>query len=122
MLTPTQGVPCVSLEALERQGADNLLPANPPAPGDVATICYTSGTTGDPKGVLVTHRALTADVAGVNARLGALHVDRSDVHISYLPMAHMFERLIQECVYLVGASVGFYTGDAAKIFDDINAL
>lgn len=46
----------------------------------------------------------------------------TDVHISYLPLAHMYERLMQEFVFSLGASIGFYRGDITKIFEDINAV
>ncbi len=61
-------------------------------------------------------------MAGVRTRLGHVALGPSDVHISYLPLAHMFERLIEELCFCVGAGVGFFGGDVAKIFEDINVL
>ncbi len=57
--------------------------------GALATICYTSGTAGRPKGVMLTHGNILANVAAC----GRLRLARSDdVFLSLLPLSHMFER------------------------------
>lgn len=60
------GLTCkvLSLEALAALGRANPVPHNPPAPYDTATLCYTSGTTGVPKGAVLTHENLIANAAG----------------------------------------------------------
>ena len=42
-----------------------------------------------------------------------------DVHISYLPLAHIFERNVQAVVFMSGGAIGFFQGDIPKLFDDI---
>jgi long-chain acyl-CoA synthetase len=64
-------------------------------PDDPATLLYTSGTTGAPKGVLLTHRNLLYQCAALD-RLGRLEDGVSSV--SYLPLAHIAERLLS--IYL----------------------
>jgi long-chain acyl-CoA synthetase len=59
-------------------------------PGDLATIVYTSGTTGPPKGVMQTH---ANHVAAVNASMQATPVEDGWVHLLFLPLAHSFARL-----------------------------
>ncbi|MCL4745443.1 MAG: AMP-binding protein, partial [Burkholderiaceae bacterium] len=59
--------------------------AVPVEPGDVAFIQYTSGSTGDPKGVVLTHANLLANIRAMGK---ALRVDRDDVFVSWLPLYH----------------------------------
>ncbi|XVF31331.1 hypothetical protein REPUB_Repub16aG0136400 [Reevesia pubescens] len=113
------GVKIISYLKLLCQGRSNLQPFSPPKPEDVATICYTSGTTGTPKGVVLTHGNLIANVAGF---CRAMKFYPSDIYISYLPLAHIYERTNQIiCVYN-GIGVGFYQGDNLKLMDDLAAL
>jgi acyl-CoA synthetase (AMP-forming)/AMP-acid ligase II len=86
----------------------------PPSPHDVATFCYTSGTTGDPKGALVTHANLVAAVANLECS-DIADFTREDVHFSYLPLPHIFERVVQMNVFAFGAAVGFSCGDPLKL-------
>lgn len=81
----------------------------PPAPSDVATICYTSGTTGVPKGAVLTHGALIANSAGTVALLTEWAV--GDRHLSYLPLAHIYERVNLITATHLGSAVGFYSGN-----------
>jgi len=85
----------------------------------VHTICYTSGTTGVPKGVVLTHANLVANAAGIH---GYAEILPSDVYLSYLPLAHIYERVNQLVLLVSGAGIGFYGGDVLKIVDDIQAL
>src|SRR5438105_2893741 len=75
-------------------------------PHDIATIVYTSGTTGEPKGAMLTHTNFTDPVAA-GVRVMGLTGDGNRM-ISYLPLSHIFERLIGEwaAIYL-GAEVWF---------------
>ena len=57
-----------------------------------------------------------------NAFWGNLGITSSDVHLSYLPLAHVFEQLVQNALTMVGAAIGFYQGDTLKIMEDISAL
>ena len=83
----------VSLDEVEATGKASSRAICPPEPHMLATICFTSGTTGNPKGAMLSHRNIMADAAGaVNA---GVRLYNTDVHISYLPLAHMFERCVQ---------------------------
>ncbi|KAI3803993.1 hypothetical protein L1987_32160 [Smallanthus sonchifolius] len=118
-LPSSTGVKVVSFSQLITQGSSNHYPFCPPKPEDVATICYTSGTTGTPKGAVLSHGNLIANAAGGSI---AIKFYPSDVYISYLPLAHIYERFNQIMVTYYGGSVGFYQGDSLKLLDDIAVL
>ena len=72
---------------------------------DLATIVYTSGTTGKPKGVMLSHRNI---LSNVQSGLAVYDVFADDVFLSFLPLSHMFERTADYYLNVVsGASVVF---------------
>lgn len=118
-LPSTAGVKIISYSKLLHQGQSNLQEFCPPRPEDIATICYTSGTTGTPKGAVLTHGNLIANIAGASL---CNKFYPSDVYISYLPLAHIYERANQIAMVYYGVAVGFYQGDNMKLMDDLAAL
>ncbi len=75
------------------------------APDDLATIVYTSGTTGRPKGVMLSHRNI---LSAAEAVLDRVPGGVEDSFISYLPLAHIFERTVgYHLPVMIGASVGY---------------
>lgn len=104
--------------------------ANPAAPrgakaDDLCTIMYTSGTTGDPKGVELTHGSVMATVASLSVFLrtyGGPFDLQDEVFISYLPLAHIFDRATEELVICQGGAIGYWRGDIKGLVDDIGAL
>lgn len=110
---------------IEKAGAENRREPSPGSSDDIVTIMYTSGTTGLPKGVMLTHRNMIATVAGIHL-LGSSGVlfmlNKDDVHLSYLPLAHIFERVVVAYALGVGCAIGFYQGDTTKLMDDIGTL
>ncbi|PAA56810.1 hypothetical protein BOX15_Mlig027757g4 [Macrostomum lignano] len=95
---------------------------------DLAVLCYTSGTTGPPKGVQITHGNLVAEVLGMHEFLvahGGQHAPvphHDDVYLSYLPLAHIFERIMQLFCFMQGMRIGFFRGDIAGLTADMREL
>ncbi|XP_056658937.1 long-chain-fatty-acid--CoA ligase 1 isoform X4 [Monodelphis domestica] len=91
------GIEIMSMKALEDLGRANRRKPKPPSPDDLALICFTSGTTGNPKGALITHQNVVSDCSGfVKAT---------------------------ECVMLChGAKIGFFQGDIRLLMDDLKML
>ncbi|KAK2966514.1 hypothetical protein RJ640_019043 [Escallonia rubra] len=91
---------------------------------DICTIMYTSGTTGDPKGVLISNNSIVTLIAGVKRLLESVNeaLTVKDVYLSYLPLAHIFDRVIEECFINHGASIGFWRGDVKLLIEDIGEL
>ncbi|KAK6116996.1 hypothetical protein DH2020_049240 [Rehmannia glutinosa] len=91
---------------------------------DICTIMYTSGTTGDPKGVMISNNSIVTLIAGVKCMLQSVNeaLTVNDVYLSYLPLAHIFDRVIEECFINHGASIGFWRGDVKLLVEDIGEL
>jgi long-chain acyl-CoA synthetase len=70
----------------------------------LATIVYTSGTTGDPKGVMLTHGNI---ISNVIATQGWISLDQTDRLLSFLPLSHVFERVVLFRCLFDGVSVYF---------------
>lgn len=74
----------------------------PPGPDDVATLIYTSGTTGVPKGVMLTHRNI---VSNLLAAAEVFRLSPEDRALSFLPLSHSFERILDYAAFWLGASI-----------------
>jgi long-chain acyl-CoA synthetase len=99
--------------------AAQALPTVGVSPGALATIVYTSGATGRPKGVMLSHRAL---VANAKASVAALPVDATDTVLSVLPLAHLYARSVGIYASLAaGATIAFARG-ASHLAEDFATL
>uniref|UniRef100_A0A3P8R8S4 Long-chain-fatty-acid--CoA ligase n=1 Tax=Astatotilapia calliptera TaxID=8154 RepID=A0A3P8R8S4_ASTCA len=117
------GVNIASLEEMEALGKSNPQKPIPPKPEDLSIVCFTSGTTGNPKGAMLTHENVVADAAGVLKTIEVSMIPNTqDVTISFLPLAHMFERVVQTVMFGAGAKVGFFQGDIRLLPDDMKTL
>ena len=88
-------------------------------PDTIMTICYTSGTTGNPKGVMLSQRNLISVLETVIDG-GSIPVDEYAAHISFLPLAHIFERMVISGFMGIGAKVGFISGSVkTTLMEDI---
>ena len=116
------GLKTYSWEEIEQKGKNEgqNITLNNAKPDDICTINYTSGTTGYPKGVKVTHKNIcvgtdVGEIIGLNGT-------PNDVYLSYLPYAHIMEELIITYGINHGVQIGIYNGSAAKILEDLQIL
>jgi long-chain acyl-CoA synthetase len=86
------------------------------APNDLATIVYTSGTTGRPKGVMLSHGNILSNVI---ASMRALPAHATDRFLSFLPLSHMFERTCGYYSALWAGAQTVYARSISQLADDI---
>lgn len=73
-------------------------------PDDLVSIVYTSGTTAQPKGVMLSHRNFASNASDANE---ALQIDFTDTLLSFLPLSHVLERVVNYVVQLTGATIAY---------------
>ncbi|CBY31964.1 unnamed protein product [Oikopleura dioica] len=86
---------------------------------DIATINYTSGTTGNPKGAVLSHENVTTLALGIITWFLPLPVNSDDRWFSYLPMAHVFERSVRCILFTIGGQFWFSSGNLVKLLDEL---
>ncbi|EPT26220.1 AMP-binding enzyme domain-containing protein [Toxoplasma gondii ME49] len=91
-------------------------------PERVFTIVYTSGTTGNPKGVMLTNRNWVAVIRALHIQnRTTLGITPDFVHICYLPLSHVFERVIEYAALAHGVRIAFFSRKRELIPDDWRA-
>lgn len=83
---------------------------------DLATIVYTSGTTGRPKGVMLSHRNILFDV---QAGLKAVEVRQDDLMLSFLPLSHTLERTIGEYLPIAAGNAVAFARSIPQLAEDL---
>jgi long-chain acyl-CoA synthetase len=89
------------------------------SPKDIATIVYTSGTTGEPKGVILTHANI---LSNVQAMVSRYQISAEDIFLSYLPLCHMFERTCGYYAVLFSGGVIAYAENTGTVAADVLAV
>uniref|UniRef100_A0A3Q2ZB70 Long-chain-fatty-acid--CoA ligase n=1 Tax=Kryptolebias marmoratus TaxID=37003 RepID=A0A3Q2ZB70_KRYMA len=117
------GVEIIGLKDFEAVGKANHQKPVPPKPDDLAIVCFTSGTTGNPKGGMLTHQNVVSNTAAfIQVTKATLKPGTKDVLISFLPLAHMFERVVEGVILIHGARIGYFQGDIRLLMDDLKTL
>nr|WP_249792442.1 AMP-dependent synthetase/ligase [Bradyrhizobium sp. BRP22] len=91
----------------------------PLQPDDLAAIVYTSGTTGRPKGVMLSHGNIIANVKAIHARIAA---SPDDIFLSFLPLSHTFERTGGYYYPIVAGACVAYARSVQQLPDDLKQV
>lgn len=83
------------------------------------TYSFTSGTTGIPKGVIGTHRMV---ISQVESMVGHYELNATDVHMSFLPIAHTFERFVTWSLIARGSNIKYAKFPITEIFKDLEQI
>lgn len=115
---PDADIPMLSLETWLAKTPDAPLPPGPRST-DLAALVYTSGTTGNPKGVMLTHRNVLSNLRGV---LQSLQPYADETLLSFLPLSHTFERTAS---YYLAVGTGLtlaFNRSIATLADDLKSI
>ncbi|SAM84446.1 related to long-chain-fatty-acid-CoA ligase [Ustilago bromivora] len=96
----------LTIEHLWAEGKANPAESHLPTRDNVACIMYTSGSTGAPKGVILTHGNLVASIAAVELHVGDL-LSPTDTFLAYLPLAHILEFIVECTMTYMGITMGY---------------
>jgi len=112
------GVPVIALAAWLARGEPGVT-AQPPTEDDLAALVYTSGTTGKPKGVMLTHRNVVSNVVASLARVAA---GPDDVFLSFLPLSHTFERTAGYYLPIAAGSCVAFARSVGQLAEDLKTV
>ncbi|CAE6405933.1 unnamed protein product [Rhizoctonia solani] len=104
-----EGLTVIHLDDLRAKGRENPdvdTKSRLPTAEDTACIMYTSGSTGAPKGVVLSHSNLIASLGAIKTLLGQ-HLKPDDAFLAYLPLAHILEYIVELALFFVGMTTGY---------------
>ncbi|CAM4768493.1 unnamed protein product [Rotaria magnacalcarata] len=116
-----KGIEIMTYIQLLEIGRSEPVAHHPPKPDDIFEICYTSGTTGLPKGAMLTHKNIVSLSQSANEFFKPVF-NELEILISYLPLAHSYEQTIELYCLCSGFKIGYFLGDVRQLSDDLAHL
>ena len=98
-----------AVENIGKKASKTETEAVPPTPDTPCIIMYTSGSTGNPKGVIVTHGNVIKSLNSFLYHLMNFKITEQDMYIGYLPLAHIFELIGENMMMVFGVTIGYST-------------
>lgn len=115
-----KGILLLDFDGVEQLGKQHSHPHTPPNPSDLAVILYTSGTTGNPKGVMLTHGNFLAPLSSANSSFEFMF--GQEALLSFMPLAHIFGRIMDWLMWANAGRVGYFSGSVDTLLEDIQIL
>lgn len=113
------GVELITFDQMCALGRQHILEYPRIDPESTHFVCYSSGTTGNPKGVEISHRACVSNTLAAHEMIDVGFAGR---HLSYLPLAHVFERAAVAITAMDGGAIHFITKDVSKLVEDMGIV
>ncbi|KAG8948983.1 hypothetical protein FRC04_009184 [Tulasnella sp. 424] len=115
-----KGIDVKGLKEVEEDGEKNPSEPSKATLDQVALVCYSSRTTGTPKGAVLTHKNLAT------AAMGHIHglpsMPDHPIMFLCLPLAHVYGRCFELCITAIGGGISYYTGNPLNLLSDVQAL
>lgn len=112
-----QNIALYTVREVEFYGRDHQITPHRSTKEEWGTLSFTSGTTGYPKGVILSQNHFVSDITGCYD--AGIRGRTTDVYLSFLPMAHTLERVMQHAIFIDGGCIYFYSGDTKLISKDL---
>ncbi|CAJ0599718.1 unnamed protein product [Cylicocyclus nassatus] len=122
--TQVHGIRLMSFEEILYAGTEKPQLRHLPNKDNIYIICYTSGTTGRPKGVILTHKNVMANVSSfayIATTMEPRLLDENNTALSYLPLSHMMEQVAHWVMLMYGCRIAYYSGSIPRLTEDIEA-
>lgn len=115
-----KGITVIGFKEAVAKGESKIVNDTPPKKDDMVTIMYTSGTTGMPKGVMLLHSNIVATISMIDLN-PSITLD-GEIHLSYLPLAHIFERQNALGVLSKGGTIYFASLGSKFLLPDLSII